>query len=63
MDRILNRDIYTYNIVNSLKKAKLQNGNKKDSLLYDYKATRVIVGTRNNQIPSVIYDDKLDRRK
>ena len=55
MDRILNRDIYTYNIVNSLKKAKPKNGNKKDCLLYDYKTTRVIVGTRNNQISSVVY--------
>ena len=55
MDRILNRDIYTYNIVNSLKKAKPKNGNKKDSLLYDYRTTRVVVGTRNNQISSVVY--------
>ena len=63
MDRILSRDTYTYNIVNSLKKAKPKRGNNKDSLLYDYGTTRVIVGTRNDQISSVVYDDKLDRRK
>ena len=63
MDRILSRETYTYNIVNSLKRAKPKRGNNKDSLLYDYGTTRVIVGTRNDQISSVVYDDKLDRRK
>ena len=58
IEQIIKRDVRTENIKMALTKAKPMRGNKKDSLVYDYRGMRVVVGTRNDQISTVIYQGK-----